>query len=85
MNNFSEKDLIDSNLNQTITRNGKSIEVHIYRLPNTSWTLEVVDEFGNSTVYDDEFTNDALALNALLDDIEKDGIDSFIGTSSNNH
>mgnify|MGYP003336784725 CR=1 FL=1 len=43
-------------------------------LPNTSWTLEVVDEFGNSTVYDDEFTNDALALNALFDDIEKDGV-----------
>ena len=33
-----EHDLIDSPLNQTYTANGRSVEIHIYRMPNTGWT-----------------------------------------------
>ena len=40
---YDEHDLIDSPLNQTYTADGRSVEIHIYRMPNTGWTLEVVD------------------------------------------
>ena len=74
MQNYDEKDLIDSALNQTYTKDGKSVEIHIYKMPNTSWILEVVDSYGNSTVFDDEFATDSEALSSVIDEIERDGI-----------
>ena len=68
MQDYDEKDLIDSALNQTYTKNGKSVEIHIYRMPKTSWILEVVDSFGNSTVFDDEFATDSDALSYVIDE-----------------
>ena len=82
MQDYDEKDLIDSSLNQTYTKNGKSVEIHIYRMPNTSWILEVVDLFGNSTVFDDEFATDAEALSYVIEEIERDGIEGFIGSTN---
>jgi hypothetical protein len=79
---YDENDLIDSELNQTYTKNGKSVEIHIYRMPNTSWILEVVDSFGNSTVFDDEFATDSEALSYVIDEIERDGIEGFIGSAN---
>ena len=82
MQDYDEKDLIDSALNQTYTKNGKSVEIHIYRMPNTSWMLEVVDLFGNSTVFDDEFATDSEALSYVVEEIERDGIEGFIGSAN---
>ena len=45
-------ELIYSPLQQTHTENGKTIDIQIYRGADTGWTLEVVDEYGNSTVWD---------------------------------
>lgn len=82
MSDYDENDLIDSALNQTYTKNGKSVEVHIYRMPNTSWILEVVDTYGNSTVFDDEFATDKDALSYVIEEIERDGIEAFIGSAN---
>ena len=82
MQDYDGKDLIDSALNQTYTKNGKSVEIHIYRMPNTSWILEVVDSFGNSTVFDDEFPTDSEALNYVIEEIERDGIEGIIGSAN---
>jgi hypothetical protein len=41
--------------------------------------LEVVDLFGNSTVFDDEFATDGEALSYVIDEIERDCIEGFIG------
>jgi hypothetical protein len=82
MQDYDEKDLIDSALNQTYTKNGKSVEIHIYRMPNTLWMLEVVDSFGNSTVFDDEFATDVEALSYVIEEIERDGIEGFIGSAN---
>ena len=82
MNDYNENDLIDSALNQTYTKNGKSVEIHIYRMPNTSWILDVVDSYGNSTVFDDEFATDAEALSYVIEEIERDGIEGFIGSAN---
>ncbi len=74
-----DKDLIYSPLQQSITRDGKSIEICIYRLPDSGWTLEAVDEVGNSTVWEDEFDTDQEALDFALKEIAEEGIDVFIG------
>ena len=74
-----ENDLVYSPLQQSITRDGKSLEICIYRLPDSSWTLEAVDEFGNSTVWEDEFETDQEAFDVALTQIEEEGIDAFIG------
>ena len=80
---YKEDDLIESLLDQTYSKDGKSIEIEIYRMPDTGWNVQVVDTFGNSTVWDDEFESDKEALQFVLAEIERDGIDEFIGPPSN--
>jgi len=53
--------------------------VDIYRGDTGGWVLEVVDEFGTSTVWDDEFDTDAAALDEAKATIRDEGIDSLIG------
>lgn len=79
---FNENDLIDSPLSQTYTRNGKTVSIEIFRLPGTSWAIQVVDEHGNSTVWDDDFSTDSAALACVLHELGRDGIDAFIGSPS---
>ena len=44
-------DLIYSDLQTTFSSEGHTVEINIYRLPETEWVLELVDEFNNSTVW----------------------------------
>lgn len=71
-----------SRLSQDLTRDGKSVKADIYRGDRGGWILEVVDEFGNSTVWDDEFATDAAALDEAKATIRDEGIDSLIGMKS---
>lgn len=41
----------ESPLSQSVTRDGKTARVDIYGNGEGGWLLEVVDEFGNSTVW----------------------------------
>jgi hypothetical protein len=61
-----DHDLIYSALNQTITRNGVTVEVHIYKDDSTDWILEVVDAAGNSHVWDDQFLTDQAAFDEAM-------------------
>jgi uncharacterized protein len=55
-----EYKIVDSPLSRTITREGVSIEVHIYRGEHDpGWILEVVDETAASTIWDEVFKTDA--------------------------
>ena len=83
MPDYTKDDLIESLLDQTYSKDGKSIKIEIYRMPDTGWNVQVVDTFGNSTVWDDEFESDKEALQFVLAEIERDGIDEFIGPPSN--
>jgi hypothetical protein len=76
---YDESDLILSPLQQTYRADGKSVRIQIYRMPDTDWTLEVVDEYNNSTVWDDLFVSDAEALRVALEELETDGIEAYIG------
>lgn len=71
-----------SPLCQELTADGKTVRVDIYRGDTCGWILEVVDEYGNSTVWDDEFDNDAAALDEAKKTIRDEGIDSLIGIDS---
>ena len=45
---YDENDLIFSPLQQHYTADGITVEVCIYRFPDTGWPLEVVDQYNNS-------------------------------------
>jgi len=77
-----EIQLIYSPLQQAYVSEGKSIDIQIYRLPETGWTVEVVDEHGNSTVWEHEFATDQDAFDEVMNTIREDGIDSLIGKPS---
>ena len=69
-----------SPLCQTVTRDGKSVRIDIYEDGKDAWILEVVDQFNNSTVWDDSFPTDQDALAEVLRTMDDDGIESLIGT-----
>jgi len=75
-----EPELIDSLLSQQISSNGRTVLVEIYRLADEkNWALEVVDEFNNSTVWDEAFATETAALTEVKKTILEDGIQSLIG------
>ena len=80
---YDEHDLIDSPLSQSYVSNGLAVEIQIYRMPDAGWTLEVVDQHHNSTVWDGDFATDQDALDAALADLQTEGNESFIGRASN--
>ena len=76
---MSEEDpeLIMSPLCQNVTRDGYTVRVEIYRGETSKWILEVVDPAGGSTVWDDLFEADQLALEEFKRTLKSEGIRSF--------
>jgi uncharacterized protein len=68
-----------STLCQSVTRDGKTVQVDIYADGDGGWLLEVVDQHGNSTVWNDSFSTDREALDVVLTTIDEEGIDALIG------
>ena len=68
-----------SPLCQSVTSDERTVQVDIYEDGAGGWLLEVVDEYNNSTVWEDPFKTDQEALDEALDTIEKEGIGSLIG------
>jgi len=74
-----EKELVLSELCQTMSRDGTFVEIEIYRLEDENvWTLEVVDETNASTVWDNTYPTEQAALNEALRVINEEGIRSFM-------
>ncbi len=67
-----------SPLSQVITRDGETVKVEIYGDGEDGWLLEVIDEYGNSTVWEAPFETDQEALDEVLKTIDEDGIESLI-------
>ena len=74
-----EFELEMSPLCQDLTDSGHTVRVEIYRGGGSGWHLEVVDEFGNSTVWEDQFPTDAAALAEAQATIRDEGISVLIG------
>jgi len=75
-----EPELIISELSQELSSGGKTVKVEIYRLENDKqWTLEIEDEFNNSTVWDETFETESAALTEAKKSILAEGVKIFIG------
>ena len=71
-----------SPLCQQYSHDGKTIQIYIYEDGEDGWILEVVDEYNNSTVWDDPFATDEGALNEVFKTVKEEGIESLIGVKS---
>ena len=69
-----------SKQSQIISSGGKNLSVEIYRIKDTlNWSLEIVDEKGNSTVWDDLFASDKDAITEARKAILEETTEAFIG------
>lgn len=66
--------LIMSPLSGPFTEGDVTVDVQIYRLEDTPWTLEVVDGEGTSTVCDDQFETAADAKAEFLRSVAEEGL-----------
>ena len=76
---MNDLELIYSNHCKSVSRDNKTVKVEIYSSGKNDWILEVVDEDGNSTVWDDQFTTDNEAYQEFQRTLDEEGIDSMIG------
>jgi uncharacterized protein len=78
-----EYEIIMSPLCQEVSSDGETVQVEIYRgEDDKGWILEVVDEYGNSSVWDDQFKTDNDAFKEALKTIEEEGISLLIGSQA---
>lgn len=75
--NESEPKIIDSELSGHVTKDGITVELCIYRLENTDWSLEVINSKGTSIVWDDLFSSDHNAFDEFNKTIAEEGMASF--------
>jgi hypothetical protein len=68
-----------SPLSGSVTQDGETVEVHIFRTPGSTagWALEVVDSDGGATVWEDMFATDGEAYAEFRAVVESAGIASF--------
>jgi hypothetical protein len=75
---MTDPNIVHSGLSQKMTVQDHELSIEIYRLEHEpNWALEVVDEEGTSTVWDDQFETDQAALDEVLGTIEKEGLSAF--------
>ena len=77
-----DPEIIVSPLSRIVEKDGERVEIAIYRLEDTEWSLEIVASDGCSTVWDDLFSSDEAALAEALSAIEEDGIKSFLESAA---
>jgi uncharacterized protein len=75
---LSDPKIIYSALSRTVREGDTEVRIDIYRLETTDWSLEVVDETGASTVWDELFPTDQAALDEAVKTIREEGIRTFL-------
>ena len=75
---MSDPKIIHSALSRTVRESGTEVRIDIYRLETTDWSLEVVDETGASTVWDELFPTDQAAFDEAMKTIREEGIRTFL-------
>ena len=72
-----------SPLERDITRDDATVRICIYRgQDDPGWILEIEDELGGSTCWEDLFDSDQAALDEALRSIDEEGIGTFIDVES---
>ncbi len=64
---------------RVIERNRWSVNVEICHDREGGWILQIEDGRGNTTVWTDPFATEQAALDAAIEAIDTEGIESFIG------
>lgn len=72
-----EFEVIESPLNQSITRNGVEVRVEIYGDMEGGWILEIVDAQNTSHVWDEPFATDQQALTEALRALDEEPLEFF--------
>jgi len=72
-----------NSLKSYYSEDGTEVRIDLYRLETTDWSLEVIDETGASTVWDDLFPTDQAALDEALKTISEEGIRTFLSGKTN--
>ncbi|KQQ06621.1 conserved protein of unknown function [Methylorubrum extorquens] len=82
-----DRELEFSPLSGRVTRDGVTVQVHIYRFAGTDegWTLEVVDHEDGSTVWEGNFDTDVEAYDSFERCIREDGIRTFTEGAPTRH
>ena len=80
MHDEDDPEIEYSPLCEEVTRDGLTVRVQIYRLKNgdSGWSLEVIDQEGASTVWEDLFATDQGAFAEFSQTLETEGIQSFL-------
>jgi len=69
----------------TFTKDGITVDLQIYRLEHSvDWSLEVVNEAGTSTVWDDPFTSDDEAYAEFVRTVNEEGMGAFAEHAGDN-
>ena len=79
-----EYELIKSPLCQSITSDGKTVQVDIYEDGEDGWILEVIDQFDNSTIWEESFETEESALFEVSETIKHEGISVLIDPRNKN-
>lgn len=75
-----EPELIESPLSRAMEQAGVRLTINIVRLATErGWSLEVVNEHGTSTVWDDVFDTDREADAAFRNALNEEGVEAFLG------
>lgn len=81
----SDPTIIVSPLSRTVSRDGVTVKVHIYRLEHDpKWGLEVVNENGTSIVWDDLFATDEDAFAVFASTVAEEGMETFLADDEGN-
>lgn len=76
---MDEYEIVDSPLSQVFEKDGHIVKVEIYSSGKNDWILEVVDAENTSTVWNETFETDALALEEFKRAVDEEGIGSMTG------
>lgn len=74
-----DPNIVHSGLSGTVTEDGITVELGIYRLEHDpKWALEVINEAGTSTVWDELFETDEAAYQEFRRTVDEEGMVSFL-------
>lgn len=74
-----EPNILQSGLSGTVSKDGITVRIHIYRLDSEpGWSLEVVNDAGTSIVWDDRFATDEEAYAEFQRTVDQEGMRSFL-------
>lgn len=81
LGDLTDPDLEFSPLGGLVMRDGRTVQVHIYRIVGSDhgWALEVVDVDDNATTWDALFPTERAAYEAFTEVLGENGIEAFLG------